>query len=51
MRLVRNRLVHEYFECPEAMLPALLIARHEVDTLCAMHGAMRIYAQARFGSA
>ncbi len=50
MRLVRNRLVHEYFERPEAMLPALLTARREVDTLCAAHGAMRSYAQARFGS-
>ena len=50
MRLVRNRLVHEYFERPEAMLPALLIARREVDTLCAAHGAMRSYTQARFGS-
>ena len=50
MRLIRNRLVHEYFERPEAMLPALLIARREVDTLCAAHGAMRSYTQARFGS-
>jgi uncharacterized protein with HEPN domain len=49
MRLMRNRLVHEYFERPEAMLPALLVARREVDTLCAAHGAMRAYAQSRFG--
>jgi hypothetical protein len=51
MRLIRNRLAHEYFERPEAMLPALLSARHAVDTLCAAHGAMRSYAQARFASA
>ena len=51
MRLIRNRLVHEYFERPEAMLPALLSARHAVDTLCAAHAAMRSYAQARFNSA
>jgi len=51
MRLIRNRLVHEYFERPEAMLPALLSARHCVDTLCAAHGAIRSYALARFGSA
>ena len=49
MRLVRNRLVHEYFERPEAMLPALLSARHFVDTLCAAHAAIRSYAQSRFG--
>jgi hypothetical protein len=49
MRLVHNRLVHEYFERPEAMLPALRSARHFVDTLCAAHGAMRAYAQSRFG--
>ena len=48
MRLIRNRLVHEYFERPEAMLPALLRARHFVDTLCAAHAAIRGYAQARF---
>lgn len=49
MPLIRGRLVHEYFERPEAMLPALLAARHSVDTLCAAHGAMRSYALARFG--
>jgi hypothetical protein len=48
MRLVRNRLVHEYFERPDAMLPALKRARDFVDTLCTAHHAIRSYAQARF---
>ncbi len=48
MRLTRNRLVHEYFERPDAMLPALNRARDFVDTLCAAHQAIRAYAQARF---
>lgn len=49
MRLIRNRLVHEYFERPEAMLPALVRARQFVAILCAAHTAIRQYAQERFG--
>ncbi len=48
MRLTRNRLVHEYFERPDAILPALKRARDFVDTLCAAHDAIRAYAQTWF---
>ncbi len=48
IRLTRNRLVHEYFERPDAILPALKRARDFVDTRCAAHHAIRSYAQARF---
>jgi 4'-phosphopantetheinyl transferase EntD len=48
MRLAHNRLVHEYVERPDAMLPALKRAREFIDTRCAAHHAIRAYAQARF---